>query len=132
MDNKKRSKSMGLCGSLVTLFIILKRSILSMENKILNILIIEDDVAACRELRQYIEKIETLKLIGIGLPFSLFNLPATSINPKAKTQIINVIQIGENTHSHDQEITSVIFNIINSVTKLPHKPILLLLFLLSI
>ena len=24
MDNKKRSKSMGLCGSLVTLFIILK------------------------------------------------------------------------------------------------------------
>lgn len=36
-----------------------------MENKILNILIIEDDVAACRELRQYIEKIETLKLIGI-------------------------------------------------------------------
>ena len=36
-----------------------------MENKILNILIIEDDVTACRELRQYIEKFETLKLIGI-------------------------------------------------------------------
>lgn len=36
-----------------------------MENKILNILIIEDDVAACSELRQYIEKIETLRLIGI-------------------------------------------------------------------
>ena len=36
-----------------------------MENKILNILIIEDDVAACRELRQYIEKIETLKLVGV-------------------------------------------------------------------
>ena len=36
-----------------------------MENKTLNILIIEDDVAACRELRQYIEKIETLKLVGI-------------------------------------------------------------------
>lgn len=36
-----------------------------MENKTLNILIIEDDVVACRELRQYIEKIETLKLVGI-------------------------------------------------------------------
>ena len=36
-----------------------------MENKNLNILIIEDDVAACRELRQYIEKIETLRLVGI-------------------------------------------------------------------
>lgn len=36
-----------------------------MENKTLNILIIEDDVAACRELRQYIEKIETLRLVGI-------------------------------------------------------------------
>ena len=34
-----------------------------MENKSLNILIIEDDVAACQELRQYIEKIETLKLV---------------------------------------------------------------------
>ena len=37
-----------------------------MENKTLNILIIEDDVAACRELRQYIENIETLKLVGIS------------------------------------------------------------------
>lgn len=36
-----------------------------MENKTLNILIIEDDVAACKELRQYIEKIESLKLVGI-------------------------------------------------------------------
>lgn len=36
-----------------------------MENRTLNILIIEDDVAACRELRQYIEKIEDLKLVGI-------------------------------------------------------------------
>ena len=36
-----------------------------MENKTLNILIIEDDVAACRELRQYIEKISDLKLSGI-------------------------------------------------------------------
>ena len=36
-----------------------------MENKTLNILIIEDDVAACRELHQYIEQFETLKLIGI-------------------------------------------------------------------
>ena len=36
-----------------------------MENKTLNILIIEDDVAACQELRQYIEKFKTLKLIGI-------------------------------------------------------------------
>ena len=36
-----------------------------MENRTLDILIIEDDVAACRELRQYIEKIEDLKLIGI-------------------------------------------------------------------
>ena len=36
-----------------------------MENKILNILIIEDDIVACKELREYIEKFETLKLIGI-------------------------------------------------------------------
>ena len=36
-----------------------------MENRMLNILIIEDDVAACRELRQYIEKIDGLKLAGI-------------------------------------------------------------------
>ena len=36
-----------------------------MENKILSILIIEDDAAACRELRQYIEKISDLKLAGI-------------------------------------------------------------------
>ena len=36
-----------------------------MENETLNILIIEDDVAACRELRLYIEKIENLKLVGI-------------------------------------------------------------------
>lgn len=36
-----------------------------MENKTLTILIIEDDVAACRELRHYIENFETLKLIGI-------------------------------------------------------------------
>lgn len=35
-----------------------------MENRTLNILIIEDDVAACRELRQYIEKISDLKLVG--------------------------------------------------------------------
>lgn len=35
-----------------------------MNNKILTILIIEDDVAACRELSLYIEKIDTLKLIG--------------------------------------------------------------------
>ena len=36
-----------------------------MENKVLSILIIEDDAAACRELRQYIEKINDLKLAGI-------------------------------------------------------------------
>ena len=36
-----------------------------MDNKILNILIIEDDVAACKELGLYIEKIENLKLVGI-------------------------------------------------------------------
>ena len=36
-----------------------------MENQTLTILIIEDDVAACRELRQYIENISDLKLIGI-------------------------------------------------------------------
>ena len=36
-----------------------------MENKTLNLLIIENDIAPCRELRQYIEKIETLKLIGV-------------------------------------------------------------------
>ena len=36
-----------------------------MENKILNILIIEDDVVACRELRRYIENISDLKLAGI-------------------------------------------------------------------
>ena len=36
-----------------------------MENKVLSILIIEDDAAACRELRQYIEKISDLKLAGI-------------------------------------------------------------------
>lgn len=36
-----------------------------MENKVLSILIIEDDVAACRELRQYIEKFSDLKLAGI-------------------------------------------------------------------
>ena len=36
-----------------------------MENRMLTILIIEDDVVACKELRQYIEKFETLKLIGI-------------------------------------------------------------------
>ena len=36
-----------------------------MENPILTILIIEDDVAACRDLRQYIENISDLKLIGI-------------------------------------------------------------------
>lgn len=36
-----------------------------MENQTLAILIIEDDVAACRELRQYIENISDLKLVGI-------------------------------------------------------------------
>ena len=36
-----------------------------MDNKTLNILIIEDDVAACKELGLYIEKIENLKLVGI-------------------------------------------------------------------
>ena len=36
-----------------------------MNDKTLNILIIEDDVVACRELSLYIEKIENLKLIGI-------------------------------------------------------------------
>ena len=36
-----------------------------MENKTLNILIIEDDVAACRELRRYIENISDMKLAGI-------------------------------------------------------------------
>ena len=36
-----------------------------MENKVLNILIIEDDVAACRELRRYIENFSDLKLVGI-------------------------------------------------------------------
>lgn len=36
-----------------------------MENKVLSILIIEDDAAACWELRQYIEKINDLKLAGI-------------------------------------------------------------------
>ena len=36
-----------------------------MDDKMLNILIIEDDVAACRELRRHIEKFETLKLIDI-------------------------------------------------------------------
>ena len=35
-----------------------------MDNRTLNILIIEDDVAACRELSLYIEKIDTMKLIG--------------------------------------------------------------------
>lgn len=35
-----------------------------MDNKTLNILIIEDDIAACKELRQYIENIKDLKLIG--------------------------------------------------------------------
>lgn len=29
-----------------------------MENKTLNLLIIEDDIAPCRELRQYIEKMK--------------------------------------------------------------------------
>ena len=37
-----------------------------MEKKTLNILIIEDDVVACRELSQYIEKIDDLKLVGIS------------------------------------------------------------------
>lgn len=36
-----------------------------MENRTLNILIIEDDVAACRELSQYIENISDLKLVGV-------------------------------------------------------------------
>ena len=36
-----------------------------MDDKILNILIIEDDVAACKELGLYIEKIGNLKLVGI-------------------------------------------------------------------
>lgn len=36
-----------------------------MDNKILNILIIEDDVASCRELSLYIEKIDNMKLIGV-------------------------------------------------------------------
>lgn len=36
-----------------------------MNNKALNIVIIEDDTAACRELSLYIEKIDTLKLVGI-------------------------------------------------------------------
>lgn len=36
-----------------------------MENRALNILIIEDDVVACRELSQYIEKINDLKLVGV-------------------------------------------------------------------
>lgn len=36
-----------------------------MDNKTLNILIIEDDVAACRELSLYIDKISNMKLIGV-------------------------------------------------------------------
>lgn len=36
-----------------------------MENQTLTILIIEDDVSACQELRQYIENIGDLKLVGI-------------------------------------------------------------------
>ena len=36
-----------------------------MENQTLTILIIEDDVAACRELRQYTESLSDLKLVGI-------------------------------------------------------------------
>ena len=36
-----------------------------MDDKTINILLIEDDVAACRELSLYIEKIDNLKLIGI-------------------------------------------------------------------
>ena len=36
-----------------------------MDNKTLNILIIEDDVASCRELSLYIEKIDNMKLIGV-------------------------------------------------------------------
>ena len=36
-----------------------------MENQTLTILIIEDDVSACQELRQYIENIGDLKLLGI-------------------------------------------------------------------
>ena len=36
-----------------------------MDEKVLNILIIEDDVAACRELSLYIEKISDLKLVGV-------------------------------------------------------------------
>ena len=36
-----------------------------MENETLDILIIEDDIVACGELRLYIERIDNLKLIGI-------------------------------------------------------------------
>ena len=36
-----------------------------MGDRILTILIIEDDIAACTELSRYIEKVETVKLLGI-------------------------------------------------------------------
>lgn len=36
-----------------------------MEHQVLNILLIEDDAAACRELSLYIEEIDDLKLVGV-------------------------------------------------------------------
>ena len=43
-----------------------------------------------------------------------------------------VIQMGENTQNHDQETTFASFNMINSVTSVPIRPIpFLRLFILS-
>lgn len=40
----------------VLIYIIVKRGNLSRENRVLNILIIADAVAACKEFREYIKK----------------------------------------------------------------------------
>lgn len=66
--------------------------------------------------------------LAYHLPFII--LPATSIAPKATIAIMIVIQIGDKTQSHGQEITFVSFKMINSVTKTLTKPIHLLLFFL--
>lgn len=66
--------------------------------------------------------------VAYHLPFVI--LPATSMEPKTTMAAIAVIQIGENTQSHGQEITFVSFKMINSMTKVLTKPIPLLLFFL--
>ena len=57
------------------------------------------------------------------------NTLTSVINPANATAIIikaKGIQIGDNTHSHDQLITPINFNVMNRIASIPENPIPLL------